>query len=162
MKIRINKVFVTGLAIGLLAVVLQVFFRVVPPEANGICLIGHPRDVVSLIMNNLFSLDWPLNESFIIYPTLTAMGVILGSFYAARNNQELAIQTGPVRQKFSAFMFGFLVINFGLFWGACPIRTSLLISYGNLIALAVLASIAVGVFLAVVYVKFRVRRQSPK
>lgn len=160
MKIRItvNPVFATGLVMGLLAAAAQAFFKVLPPEANGICIIGHPRDLVSYLSNNLLGTNWPANESFITYPALTVIGIALGSFVSAYIHKEVAFRPGPVNKRFAAFMFGFLVANFGLLWGACPIRTGLLISYGNVVAVAVMASIAFGVLLAIAYLKWRVRR----
>lgn len=159
-RININLVFITGLVMGILAAAVQAFFEVRPPEANGICLIGHPRDFVNLTTNNIFGTGWPINESFIVFPALTVFGVLIGSFISAYRGNELRLQSGPVRKRFAAVMFGFMVANFGLLWGACPIRTVLLASYGNLIAVMVLASIAVGVLLAVIFIKFRTRKET--
>jgi hypothetical protein len=55
-------------------------------------------------------------------------------------------------------MYGFLVVNLGLLWGACPIRTALLVSYGSVLAVIALASIVVGVMIAIAYVRLRVKK----
>jgi vacuolar-type H+-ATPase subunit I/STV1 len=157
MKFNFNHIFITGLVMGVLAAAAQAFFKVIPPVANGICIIGHPRDLVASLSNNFFGTGWPANESFLIYPALTVIGVVAGSSVSAILSKEIRLRPGPVRKRFAAFMFGFLVINFGLLWGACPIRTGLLISYGNIMALVALASIIVGVFLAILYVRYIVR-----
>jgi hypothetical protein len=157
-----NLPLLTGLTIGLVAAAAQAFFQVQPPEANGICLIGHPRDLVNYTSNSLTGTTWPINEGFIKYPALTAIGVVGGAFIAAYRSNELQLKPGPVKKRFSAFMFGFLLVNFGLLWGACPIRTSLLVSYGNMLALVVLVSIAVGVLLALLFVRLRVRKKTFK
>jgi len=162
LKFNFNSVFITGLIIGIIAAAAQAFFKVIPPEANGICIIGHPRDLVALVSNNVLGTGWPINESFIVYPALTVFGLLMGSFVAAKRNEELQLQPGPVRRKFAAFMFGFLVVNFGLLWGACPIRTGLLISYGNIMAIVVMVSIAFGVLFAIGYIKWRVRGKQPQ
>ena len=152
-----HPVLVTGIIMGISAAAVQAFARVQPPEAYGICLIGHPRDMVNWISNNLLPTDWAIAEISIIFPLLTVIGVLIGSSIAANKSGELKFRLGPVRSKFFAFMFGFLVINLGLMWGACPIRTGLLVAYGNVMALAILASIAVGAIIACVYVRWRVR-----
>ncbi|MCK5604690.1 cytochrome C [Candidatus Pacearchaeota archaeon] len=153
-----NLVFFTGLAMGILAAAAQAFFRLESPVAYGICLLGHPRDFTVWVANGIAGTDWPALEVFAIYPALTVIGVVVGSFIAANRNSELKLRPGPVRSRVYPFVFGFLVINLGLFWGSCPIRTGLLASYGNIMAVIVLVSIAFGVFLAVQYVRFRVRR----
>jgi len=152
-----NIVFVTGFIMGLIAAAIQSYIDIQPPEAYGICLVGQPRDFINLIINNNFSQNWPVTEVFIIYPTLLVMGVVLGSFISAQRKRELNFRPGPVRSKLSAFTFGFLVINFALLWGSCPIRTGLLVSYGNIMAVIALGSIALGAILACIYVRIRVR-----
>ena len=154
-----NLALITGLVIGIMAAIVQAFFKVQPPIAYGICLIGHPRDLTAWLSNNLFDTSWTINEAFIIFPTLTVLGVILGAITSAYRNNEWRFRSGPVRNRFYAFMFGFLVVNFGLAWGSCPIRTGLLVSYGNIMAVIVLISITAGVLFALLYIKFRVKRE---
>jgi len=79
LKFNFNHIFITGLVMGVLAAVAQAFFKVIPPVANGICIIGHPRDLVVSVSNNFFDTSWPANESFLIYPALTVIGVVAGS-----------------------------------------------------------------------------------
>jgi len=153
----VNLALVTGIVIGLSAAAAQAFFRIQPPEAYGICLIGHPRDLINSLSNEFLRTDWAVAEVSYLFPVLTVFGVFIGSYIAAKRKMELSFRPGPVRNKFFAFMFGFLVINFGLMWGACPIRTSLLVSYGDVLAVIILVSIAVGVILACLYIRFRVR-----
>lgn len=162
LKLGFNLVFVTGLLMGVLAAAAQAFFQVQPPVAYGICLIGHPSDLSHWIINNLLGTDWPMHEAFIVFPTLLVVGVFIGSFIAARRNGELKLRPGPVRIRDMAVLFGFLVANFGLLWGACPIRTGLLASYGSVIAVIALVSIIIGVLLACVYVRLRVRKETPR
>ena len=61
LKLGFNLVFITGLIMGVSAAAAQADFEVQPPEAYGIGLLGHPRDLVSLVSNNLFwhKLDAP-------------------------------------------------------------------------------------------------------
>ena len=161
-KLGFNLPLITGLIMGVSAAAAQAYFQVQPPVAYGICLLGHPRDLTHWIINNLFDTNWPLFEVFVVFPALTVIGVVIGSFIAANINKELKLRPGPVRKKLSAFMFGFLVVNFGMLWGSCPIRTGLLASYGNVMAVIALASIVIGVLLACTYVRFRVKREAVK
>ena len=158
LKLGFNRLLITGLIMGVAAAAAQAFFKVQPPEAYGICLLGHPSDLTTGITNNLLGTNWPVHEAFIVFPSLLVIGVFIGSYITAYRNKELGWRPGPVRKKFSAFMFGFLVVNFGLLWGACPIRTALLTSYGNVMAVIALFSIAVGVILACLYIRLRVKK----
>jgi hypothetical protein len=101
--------------------------------------------------------DFPIQEAFLIYPPLTIAGVFIGSAIAAARSKELSLRPGPVRNRFSAILIGFLVINFGLLWD-CDIRTSLLVGYGSVMGVIALISIALGVILATVYLRSRARR----
>jgi hypothetical protein len=156
-----NITFITGLSMGVIVAVIQGYFEIQPPEAYGICLVGHPRDAVNLLVNNIAEQNWPITDVFIIYPTMLAVGTIIGAYISSEMNREFHFRAGPVRSRISAFIFGFLVINFGLLWGSCPIRTGLLVSYGNVTAIIVLTSMAVGAILACLYVKLRVKRSTP-
>lgn len=153
-------VFITGIIMGVLAAAAEAFFQVQPPEAYGICLIGHPRELTNWIADNLFGANWALSEAFLVFPTLLVVGVFVGSFMAAHRSKELKLRPGPVRNKYMAILFGFLVANLGLLWGACPIRTALLISYGNIMAVVAFVSIIVGVLLACIYIRWATKKES--
>ena len=140
---------------GLSAAAIQGYFQVQPPVAYGISFVGHPKDLLHWITNNLFGTNWPISNAFIVFPALAVIGVFIGSYAAATRNNELALRPGPVRKRFSAVIFGFLVINFGLILGACPIRTALLVSYGSVLGIIALAAIVIGVILATVYIRSR-------
>ncbi len=143
---------------GLLAAAIQGYFEVQPPVAYGISFLGHPKDIINWTTNNLLGTNFPIANAFIIFPALTVIGVFMGSSVAAYRNTELKWRPGPVRRSFAAFMLGFLVVNFGLVWGACPIRTGLLVSYGSVLAVIALASIVIGVVLATVYIRLIARK----
>ena len=160
LKLGLNLAFITGLTMGISAAAAQAYFRVQPPVAYGICLLGQPRDLTSWVINNLFGTDWPIHGAFIVFPSLLVIGIFIGSSLAAYRNKESKIRPGPVRNRFFAFMFGFLVVNFGLLWGSCPIRTAILASYGIVTAFIVLAAIIIGVLLACLYVRSRVRKET--
>ncbi len=63
-----------------------------------------------------------------------------------------------MRDNILAFILGFLIINFGLLWGSCPIRTAILSAYGMLFAMLIMGCIVLGVVAACEYIKWKVRR----
>jgi hypothetical protein len=158
LKIGSNRALATGLIIGVSAAAIQAFFGVREPVADGICFLGHPADLLNLTINKLFGTNWAIDRSFLIYPALTVIGVFGGSFIAAIRSGEFKLRPGPVRSRYLAYIYGFLVVNFGLLWGACPIRTALLVSYGSVLAVIALVSIIIGVILAIVYMRFRAKK----
>ena len=148
----------TGLVMGVVAAAAQAFMHVQPPAAYGICFLGHPRDLVNWAVDHLFNTHWPVINLFSDYPTFLVLGVLLGSLTAAYRNNELIFRSGPIRKKTLAFVIGFLVVNFGLLWGSCPIRTTLLVAYGNLMAVVAILSIAFGVVVACIFIRWLARR----
>jgi hypothetical protein len=159
---RGNRVFVIGTIMGLGAAAVQAYFEVQPPVAYGISFIGHPNDLFAWLTNKFAGTNWPVRDVFIVFPALTVLGVFIGSLAAATRNGEFRLQPGPVRKKFLAIIFGFLIANLGLLWGSCPIRTALLVGYGSAVALLALISIAAGVMLAVVYIRIKAKKGVPK
>ena len=158
LKLGYNRLLVIGIIMGVLAAAAQAFFQVLPPVANGISFLGHPRELLNWLVNKITGADWPITKAFLIFPPLTVVGVLLGSFIAAARNKELKMRPGPVRKKVLAAIFGFLVANFGLLWGACDMRTALLVSYGSILAVIALASIIIGVILGGLYIQTAARK----
>jgi hypothetical protein len=150
------KILVTGAVMGLAAAAVQAYLSV-QPEANGISLIGHPADLLNWATNKLGT-SFPVSEEFLKYPALTVAGVLIGSLIGASRNKELRLQMGPVRRRFDAIAFGFLVANFGLLLGSCDIRVALLVSYGSALAAVGLAALVVGILLAIVYSRIKARK----
>jgi hypothetical protein len=156
-KISFKSTFLTGMVMGVSAAAAQAFFKVQPPVADGISFLGHPAYLLKWGANHVFGTEWSIAPEFAVFPALTVIGVLIGSFVAS-GNMELKLKPGPVRQKFLSLIYGFLVVNFGLFWGACPIRTALLVSYGSILALTAFTAIIVGVLLAIFYLRMRGKR----
>jgi len=157
-KLSANLALITGLMMGILAAAAQGFFDVQPPVGEGVCAVSHPSNLVNWLSNNIFGTEFTIHGIFVIVPVLTSVGFIIGSAIAAIKNKEFKIRRGPVRENLLAFMFGFLIINFGLLWGSCPIRTAVLSSYGMVFAMIILLVMVVGVIAACEYIKWKVRR----
>ena len=157
-KLSDNLALITGLTMGILAAVAQGYFNLQPPVGDGICGVSHPANLVNWLVNNTFSTDFTIHSIFVTVPVMTSVGFIIGSFVAALRNKEFKFRTGPVRDNLLAFILGFLIINFGLLWGSCPIRTAVLSSYGMLFSVLILGMVVLGVVAACEYIKWKVRR----
>jgi len=153
-----NMALITGLTMGVLAAVAQGYFNLQPPAGEGICGISHPANLVNWLVNNVFGTNFTIHSIFVTVPVMTSVGFILGSMAAALKNKEFKLRPGPVRDNILAFILGFLIINFGLLWGSCPIRTAVLSSYGMLFAMLMLGMMVLGVVTACEYIKWKVRR----
>jgi hypothetical protein len=157
-KLSTNMALITGLTMGVLAAAVQGYFGLQPPAGDGICGISHPANIVNWLTNNIFGTNFNIHSIFTTVPVLTSVGFIIGSFIAAIKNKEFKLRRGPVRDNTIAFILGFLIINFGLMWGSCPIRTTILSAYGMHFAMLILGCIVLGVVTACEYVKWKVRR----
>ncbi|MCE5202759.1 MAG: hypothetical protein ABFC80_03950 [Coriobacteriales bacterium] len=158
MKLTHVKVtpFWAGLVLGVGAALVQAYFNVFPPVANGFCMICHPRDFFDWIANRLVGVDWPVSLVSTIYPLMTVVGVVAGAVFAAWRNKELRFRR--VNGWWKYVIYGFLSINFGLLLAGCPIRIVLLSAYGSPIGFVGWASVAVGATLMTLIVRWWQRR----
>ena len=170
-KLSRNMALITGITMGVLAAVVQGYFGVQPPAGAGICAVSHPADLVGWVLNKMAGIglfswvfdrvsetNFVTHEMFVTVPVMTSVGFILGSFVAALRNKEFKFRKGPVRDNMLAFILGFVIINFGMLWGSCPIRTAILASYGMWFAVLILGMMVMGVIVACLYIKWKVRR----
>lgn len=152
--------FQAGLVLGFSAALVQAYFKVVPPVAYGVCMVCHPRDLFNWLADHLFHISWDYSIASTNWPLLTAVGVVLGAWVAARQHGEA--QPRAARQRLSYFIYGFLMINFGLVLGSCPIRIVLLTAYGNLLGLLGLLAVIVGVVLGTLVLRWNARRAAAR
>jgi hypothetical protein len=157
-KLSKHMALITGITMGVLAAVVQGYFGVQPPAGEGICAISHPADLVNWVVDKIFNTKYVSHDIFATVPVLTSVGFIIGSFAAAVRNKEFKFRRGPVRDNMLAFILGFVIINVGMLWGSCPIRTTVLASYGMWFAVLILGMIVLGVVTACLYIKWKVRR----
>ncbi len=139
--------FNAGLVLGLGAALVQAYFKVIPPVANGFCMVCHPKDLFNWTADHLFNLNWGYGMASTMWPLLTVVGVVLGALVAAYQHGEIHLR--PARQPLFYFVNGFLMINFGLILGACPIRIVLLSAYGSYLGLIGWVCIGIGVLLTI-------------
>ncbi len=132
----------TGIAIGILAVVAQRLFN--EPQAYGICIACHSRDMLGWILNNLLSISLvDVTTAGLSAPILTPLGILIGAHLAARRNNIFPCYRsgGQVRM----FLLGFLVMVSALLLAGCPLRLLLRIAYGDMLAIFGLIWVVAGI-----------------
>lgn len=145
-----------GVVLGFSAALVQAYFKVIPPVAYGVCMVCHPRDLVNWLADHLLGIEWDYSLASNAWPLLTVVGVVLGAMVAARRNGELSVR--PSRQRWFYFVNGFLMMNFGLILGSCPIRIVLLTAYGDLLGVVGCVCIILGVVLGTISLRWSARR----
>ena len=78
-----------GIVSGILAVTAGALFEVRPPDAYGVCMACHGRDLVNWTINALAGTHLTVAPASLVFPVLTPIGVLLGALLGAAT-------TGPV------------------------------------------------------------------
>lgn len=148
MRFRISAML-AGIIIAATAVTAQAVFSFAPPEAYGICLVCHGRDLFAQIGRALFSQPFEMSEIARQGPVVTVLGVLLGALLGALSGKEFRWQW--VESKGFAFAAGLVVGLCALIISGCPMRLMIRTAYGELNALLgalfVLLGAAAGTFL---------------
>jgi hypothetical protein len=151
-----ESVFLAGLVLGLGAATVQAYFKIIPPTAYGVCMVCHPKELVNWLADHLLNTHWGYSMASVNAPILTVVGVGVGAFIAAVQHGEF--QWRPARQPLLFFFFGFLMINFGLILGSCPIRIVVLSAYGSIMGVVGVALIIIGVWLGIFAMRWNANR----
>jgi hypothetical protein len=146
-----------GLVMGLGAALIQAYFQIIPPPAYGICMVCHPKDLLNWVADHLLGTNWGNVTVSVDTPVLTVVGIVLGAYVAARQHGEFHLEAA--REPIYHFITGFLVINFGLILGSCPIRIIIVSGYGSLIGLVGYASMIVGIVAGSLWLRRRAQKQ---
>jgi len=142
----------TGLIGGLSAIILEVIFKVSPPPAYGLCVACHTRDLVNWIVNNVAGTTLGMAPISKLIPVLTVVGLFIGALVGAIVHKDFKIR--KTHNVVTGLVIGFLVMNFALLMGGCPIRMSLRTAYGDIFGLLGILGIVAGVIVATeVYLK---------
>ena len=153
---RINP-WMAGAIIGFLAASLQQIASMIKPPAYGFCMACHARDLINSIINPIAGTNLGVAGIVTSIPTLTIIGVLLGSFVAAIIFKEFKVTKAKFNVSYlKMFILGILVMNFALILSACPIRTSLRVAHGDIIALVGLICIGIGAIIGTIVLERRV------
>lgn len=149
--------WMAGAIIGFLAASLQYIASMTKPPAYGFCMACHARDLINGIINPIAGTNLGVAGIVTTIPTLTVIGVLLGSFVAAKIYKEFRISKPSSNITYlKMFILGLLIMNFALILSACPIRTSLRVAHGDIIALVGLLCIGIGAIIATIFLEKRV------
>jgi len=146
---------VVGLSIGFLAAFVQaLIISAGGPEAYGFCVACHTRDFTNAIVNAFTGQSLGIAPVAGTAISLTFIGVILGGYLSAKKYKEFKVKKGKPLMYIIYLIGGIAVMNFSLLLGACPYRAALRFAYGDMIALIGIVSIAGGVAVGVVLLKY--------
>ena len=155
LPIRITAVPM-GITAGLLAVLAGALFEVRPPEAYGICMACHARDLVNWTWNLLGRTHLEVAPASLVFPVLTPIGVLLGALIAAKSNREFRWQNPE--SSWRAFVYGILVMNFALLAGGCSIRLLLRTAAGEALGFVGFSGMVAGIIIGTLWLRWRATR----
>lgn len=151
---------VTGIQAGsvmaIAAVAAGAFFEVRPPDAYGICMSCHTRDLVGWVANHTVGTDVAVSQASLVFPLLTVVGVIIGAMIAAVMSGEFRLRRPSKPAK--SFIYGIVVMNAALIAAGCATRLALRTSAGDLAGVAGFLAMALGVVLATYYLRRKALR----
>ncbi|MHB9128831.1 MAG: cytochrome C [Candidatus Humimicrobiaceae bacterium] len=140
-----------GFVVGSLAVLAQPVFKIQPPQAYGICIVCHARDLLNWLSILLFKFRLDSAEATAALPLLTTVGIFLGSVLSSRlNNEYKFIKT---ENLIKMFFWGLIVSNFGLVIMSCPTRLVLRFAFGDPFALLSIIGLLAGISIGVIFLK---------
>src|SRR6266545_563149 len=146
----------TGSIGGLLAVIAGSLFDVRPPDAYGICMACHARDLVNWTVNAAAGTHLAVAPASLVFPVLTPIGVLFGALLAAWTSGEFRWQRPEHPLK--TFFYGVAVMNFALLAGGCSIRLLLRTAAGEPLGIMGFGALAAGVILATQWLRWRAAR----
>jgi len=140
----------------LAAVIAGAYFAVRPPDAYGICMACHGRDLVNWTVNRGFGTRLTVASASLVFPLLTTVGVVIGAFVAARMSGEFRWRMPEKALK--SFLHGVLVMNFALLAAGCSTRLLLRAAAGDWLGVAGFGAMIPGVVLATYWLRRRALR----
>ncbi len=140
----------------LAAVAAGAFFAVRPPDAYGICMACHGRDLVGWLANSQFGTSLAVAQVSAVFPLLTTIGVLIGATIAAVGSGEFRWRRPDTPLK--SFVIGVLVMNFALLAGGCSIRLLLRASAADPLGLTGFGAMVTGAILATFWLRRRALR----
>lgn len=159
MRFKLNAM-AAGVIIAATVVFAQAFLHFAPPEAYGVCLVCHGRDLFAQIGRELFSVPIEMSEVAREGPIVTVFGILLGAFLGARAGREFRFQW--VESKWFAFLCGAAVSICALIVSGCPMRILVRTAYGELNALFALLALVLGCVVGTILLKKQSRKAAAK
>ena len=149
------KPHVSALLFGVIAasaaVIAQIVYFLMPPEAYGICLICHARDFLNTLLNPYHWYDASVSSAGLKGIILTVPGVVIGALIGALTSREFKFRINE--NVIKAFICGFVVVCAGLAISGCPVRLLLRAAYGDISMFVALLVMVFGIWCATVLLK---------
>ena len=145
-----------GVVAGILAVAAGAFFAVSPPEAYGVCMACHGRDLVNWTINMVAHTHLSVAPASLVFPVLTTIGVLLGAVLGARTSKEF--RWCRPESLLKSFGYGALVMNLALLAGGCSFRLLLRTTAGEALGAMGFGGMAAGVILGTFWLRWRATR----
>jgi hypothetical protein len=147
---------VYGVVAAVLATVAGQWLGISPPSAYGLCSACHGRDLVDWLLNHTEGTRLYVSAAGASWPLLTVVGLVFGSYLAARRNNEFSsINLGGNARQFA---YGAVVMSAALFVGGCPTRILIRTGFGDVDGAIALSGVAAGVVLATYTLRWAARR----
>ena len=145
-----------GIVAGVLAVAASAFFEVRPPEAYGVCMACHARDLLNWAINMLARTHLTVAPASLVFPALTTIGVLAGAVLGATTSGEFRWRSPESSLK--TFVYGVLVMNFALLAGGCSIRLLLRAAASEALGMIGFGGMVAGVILGTFWLRWRATR----
>lgn len=143
-----------GVLIGVLAAFTQaVLISAGGPEAYGVCIACHVRDLVNGMTNIITGTNLalaPISKNAIL-PVMGVVGIMAGAFISAKVHREHKIKKAFKKDYLLYFAGGLAVLFLTMIFGGCPYRAALRTGYGDLTALLFIIMMAAGVVTGTLY-----------
>jgi hypothetical protein len=152
-----------GLLIGILAAFTQaLLISAGGPEAYGVCIACHVRDLVNGMINIVAGTTLalaPISKNAIL-PVMGVTGIMAGAFISAKVHREHKIKKAGNREYLVYFAGGLAVLFLTMIFGGCPYRAALRTGYGDLTALLFIVMMAIGVVVGTLYMLRRAEKEA--
>lgn len=146
-----------GIIAAALAVIAQLYFALRPPQAYGICIVCHGRDLVNTLLTAWTSYSAPVSDAALKGLLVTPIGILLGAFIVAVINGEFKLRFSEI--PLVSMICGFVVMSAGLVISGCPMRLLLRAGYGDIAALGYAVVLVFGVLFGTVILKAIMRKR---
>src|SRR3989304_1203886 len=77
-----------GIVAGIAAVIAGSLLEVRPPDAYGICMACHGRDLLNWTINRIAATHLTIAPASLVFPVLTTIGVLLGAVLGSKTSRE--------------------------------------------------------------------------
>lgn len=158
-KFRISAL-VFGIIAATVAVCVQVFGSFSPPQAYGVCMVCHARDLVNSLFNQFPWYSAAVSTVALKGLILTTVGIFLGAIIMSVLSGEFKLHF--VENPLVSFLCGFIVMTAGLVISGCPMRLLLRTAYGDLGAGASIITLVLGIFLGTMILKRRATKRAAR